>query len=441
MRYVIRIFTLIFIISVISIGNAQEEDIPAVGVMQSSDAVSDGYVLFSPSSSNIAYLIDNDGSLVHQWETETRLFNAYLIDNGDLLALTRFRNGDNFPAGGTGQVVRLSWDGEILWQYDFTLPDAQIHHDLAIMPNGHLLMLMWERIYPEQFAEYGIDPTIMPEDEPIFYDTIIQVDPQTNEIVWRWRTLDHGVQTINPDLANFGVPAANPNLIDLNYTHRQNRTADRTHINAIEYHPELNQILLSAHYQSEIWIVDYETEELVYRWGNPATYGRGLPENRQTFNQHNPTWLDNGNILIFNNGLSNSRPYSSVIEIVPPVNDDGTYDLLDGAAFAPFEPVWEYAPRDEDEFFARNISGAQRLANGNTFITDGPSGRLFEIDTNDTIVWEYINPIWFEPEEPRPTSIFRATRYLADYPAFEGRDLTPTAPISYELNLPTAQQN
>jgi outer membrane protein assembly factor BamB len=53
--------------------------------------------------------------------------------------------------------------------------------------------------------------------------------------------------------------------------------------------------------------------------------------------------------------------------------------------------VWSYtAPA----FFATNISGAQRLANGNTLITEGPDGRLFEVTREGAIVWEYVFPFY-----------------------------------------------
>ena len=52
--------------------------------------------------------------------------------------------------------------------------------------------------------------------------------------------------------------------------------------------------------------------------------------------------------------------------------------------------AWLYAAPN---FFSTNISGAQRLANGNTLITEGAPGRVFEVTAEREIVWEYINPV------------------------------------------------
>ena len=76
------------------------------------------------------------------------------------------------------------------------------------------------------------------------------------------------------------------------------------------------------------------------------------------------------------------------------------------------ELVWSYT---EPRFFSTNISGAQRLPNGNTLITEGAGGRLFEVTKEGKIVWEYIYPVFgganaVERGVPRPTA-FRTSGF------------------------------
>ena len=72
----------------------------------------------------------------------------------------------------------------------------------------------------------------------------------------------------------------------------------------------------------------------------------------------------------------------------------------------PLELVWSYqAP---GKFFATNIRSAQRLENGNTLITEGPDGRLFEVAGDGKIVWEYINPLFSGPQASN--AVYRAYR-------------------------------
>ena len=106
-------------------------------------------------------------------------------------------------------------------------------------------------------------------------------------------------------------------------------------------------------------------------WGNPRAYRAGTPADQQLFWPHNPQWIPPGlagagNILIFNNGTEfpgSWRHYSSVDEIAPPV-DGANYRLDPDRAYAPVEPVWTYTAPTPSDFFARFISGAQRLPNG-----------------------------------------------------------------------------
>jgi hypothetical protein len=103
--------------------------------------------------------------------------------------------------------------------------------------------------------------------------------------------------------------------------------------------------------------------------------------------------LDNGNILLFANGYNTvDLPFSRVIEFDPETD----------------ETLWEYKGWPHLTFYSPHISGAQRLASGNTLICEGGCGRVFEVTTDGTIVWEYISP--FDVEGPRGPEnwIFRA---------------------------------
>jgi hypothetical protein len=62
--------------------------------------------------------------------------------------------------------------------------------------------------------------------------------------------------------------------------------------------------------------------------------------------------------------------------------------------------VWQYTPAeagfliplDASRFYSPFVSSAQRLPNGNTLITEGSDGRIFEVTRNHELVWEYISP-------------------------------------------------
>ena len=79
-------------------------------------------------------------------------------------------------------------------------------------------------------------------------------------------------------------------------------------------------------------------------------------------------------------------------EIVPPVNSDGSYRIVPGAAFEPRDPLWSYVAEAKMDFFSSFISGADRMPNGNTLICAGALGDFFEVTTDGKKVWRYLNP-------------------------------------------------
>ena len=161
-----------------------------------------------------------------------------------------------------------------------------------------------------------------------------------------------------------------------------------------------------------------------------------------------------GNILIFNNGIG--RGYSTINEIVPPVDLAGNYSISAGAAFGPTSPVWTYTATPPTNFYSAEISGAQRLPNGNTLICEGIKGNLFEVTAAGQTVWRYLCPVTttimtqgdaIPVDQARPdqfmNAVFRVTRYATDHPGLLGRDLTPQGsielPVDQTLRIVSSQ--
>ena len=130
--------------------------------------------------------------------------------------------------------------------------------------------------------------------------------------------------------------------------------------------------------------------------------------------------------------------YSSVVELVTPINNNGGYTLSKGEPFGPQTPIWTYIPKDTFSFYAPFISSTHRLENGNTFVNSGPRGRFFEVTPEGNIVWEYLNPYFDDykmPDgtSPQPVAFFFYAQYRiyhisADHPGLKGKDLKPIVP-------------
>jgi hypothetical protein len=122
-------------------------------------------------------------------------------------------------------------------------------------------------------------------------------------------------------------------------------------------------------------------------------------------------------VIVYNNGAK--RPggeYSSVDEIILPVDEDGYYHRKNGKAWGPAEPIWSYSAPKKSDFYSSFISGAHRLPNGNTMICSGANGTIFEVTLDKEIVWKYLNPAkgGFGPPGGPPPPNQVLNRFLQD---------------------------
>lgn len=402
-----------------------------------------GYTLVHQLANRSTDLIDMEGRTVHRWTSPngTLAGGSYLLEDGRLVRSSVPLTGSRrAPTPGlSGMIEILAWDGKPLWSFTRNEEDNCLHHDVEVLPNGNILMLVMEEVGTEEQIALGRDPKRAAR--RLQLDYIIEMKPQGTtggEIVWEWHLKDHLVQDFDKTKKNHGVVSETPGRVDPNFVEslvakksatslRQmqslgyvgsnanvtatTRVPDQTHSNSVAYHPGLDQILVSVRSLGEIWIIDHGTTtqeakgstggkrgrggDLLYRWGNPQAYQSGAPAEQQLFGQHDAQWIPpgcpgEGNIIIFNNG--ECRPdgeYSTIEEITPPLKADGTYEVVEGEAFGPPKPVWRYVAEKKEDFSSSFISGVQRLANGNTLICSGVQGWVFEVTPKGEIVWEH----------------------------------------------------
>ena len=426
----------------------------------------DGYTLLYPHNQSNVYLINNCGEIVHKWEgaEETKPGNtAYLMENGNLVTTSRPSSvaGDAIWAGGGGATIEVkSWENELLSTFTLNDGNDRLHHDIEVLPSGNVLAISWESISKEDAIAAGRDSLNLP-DNILWPDYVLELNPESGEVVWEWHAWDHLIQDYDETKANFGVVGDHPELIDINYdTH--DGDADWLHANAIDYHPEFNQIMLSIPYFNEICVIDHTTStedaagstgglwgqggDLLYRWGNPMTYRAGDSTDQKLFFQHDTHWnlehispgkVDFGKVMVFNNRVGSDF---STVNIFDPMFDDydGNYMIMDG----------QYIPADFDltithpspqSMYSTGLSSFQQLVNDNYLITVGRFGYTFEITPDNEIVWEYITPLRGGAVVPQGDTLlmnnnltFRSHKYPVDFEAFDGKDLSSKGWIEQE---------
>lgn len=354
-----------------------------------------GFTLIAPynrslnkeqSTKGSVYLLDLHGNSIHRWSTPRQPFYAVIKKNSNLITMMEAEKYSQFypPGGNTGTLLELDWDGNVVWKYE----NERMHHDIAQTDNDTLAVILWEKT-PKFIAKQiqgGVDGTEV--DGEIWSDEIREID-RNGKTLWSWHSYEHldpQIDTIGELLPRFAW----------------------THTNGIEYMAK-NPIdgepgyLLSMRSINTILMVRKRDGRIIWR----------SPKNMLN-TQHDPTLLENGNILVFDNGQTRiPSPFSiygsRVVELNPLTNEIvWSFDGGEGAI-------------DKARFYSAIVGGAQRLSNGNTLISDGLRGHIFEVNSKKEVVWDIVSPLLTVQTGNFPNNfIFKSRRYgenEIDWPA------------------------
>lgn len=324
-----------------------------------------GYSIYTNAFTCSTEIISPDGRLLHSWSRKPcfRWDNTTLLPDGDLLVVGRdrrddTRTGGRAPRWNQGEhLARLSWDGKVRWEIRL-----KVHHDAQLTPDGLVSVLT---------AEQRLLPELDPVDE-LAVDKLTIVSPKDGRVLE-----EASIYEMLCNTSGFVIKRAPRN---------DEAKSDLLHSNSIDWmrRPELaaknplyklGNVLICMRHQDSVIVIDWKARKVIWHWGQGEVSG-----------PHDAQVLDNGNILIFDNGVSKKR--SRVIELDPIAR----------------KIVWQWDPGN---FFTLARGSNQRLPNGNTLIVDSDSGRAVEVAPNGEIVWEFLNP---QLHEGRRVAIVRMRR-------------------------------
>lgn len=295
-----------------------------------------GVTVFNHCNSVVGF--DLDGNQVLFVETQARVGDVKIIPGGRLLHV-----------GGSRAWI-LNFAGEVLWASPDS-NDLRVHHCASIMPNGNVMLLLREY---RDITQDGVTREWQG-------DRIVEMEIDTNEIVWEWSTFD------NYTTDDYDV-------------FQTNHWNDWTHVNNAHYEPADNSVYISCRHLSRITRIDYDTKEIVYNLGMDMPSGDVTVGNDLFSYQHSPQLLPNGNLVLFDNGnrrggqpAGNSNGQTFAIEIE-----------LSGSPLEDAEIVWSW----ETPVYCPSTGDADRLENGNTLVTSTQLSAVYEVDQAGDMAWQ-----------------------------------------------------
>ena len=333
-------------------------------------------------------LVDLDGTQLHEWRVsfneiwpdashleeqphdwDTAIHGALLYPNGDVVF--------NFSHYGMVKIDRCS---DVIWK----LPHPT-HHSIYEDDDGNL----WA-----PGREMVLEPSErLPKiPAPHWEDLVVKISDD-GQILHKFSILD---VIYRSDQEGLLFPNGRGTTI-----HQQTDPDDNiTHMNDVEIYEvsdpadghlfDTGDIMVSLRNLNLILVIDPGTETI--KWSRTGPYLR----------QHDPDFLPDGRILVFDNRMDNA---------------DGA--VFGGSRILAMDPATQdvsvrYEGNGDPIFYTDIMGKHQRLPGGNVLITESQAGRAFEVAQNGEIEWEYINR-WDEDEV---AWISEATRYPEKYADF-----------------------
>lgn len=357
------------------------EDTPRgarLGVVHSQpDRLAPGLTYYTSVANCSSHVINAEGDFLKTWSHAPcrQWGNTLLLPSGDVLAVHTYPIGDDNAENWkrARALIRLNGDNELVWERKM-----RVHHDVDLLEDGRIATLTYQhRLVPE-----------VHEAVPVRDHSIVLLD-SSGEALEESSITDILLRSPQTFSLQRVRPKEKQGLLEI----------DLVHTNSIEWLGErgalydANHLLICMRNQDAVAVIDWRTRTVVWSWGPGELSG-----------PHDATLLDNGHILVFDNGLE--RGWSRAVEVDP------TSNVI----------VWQFQAPKKRKLFTRSRGSSQRLANGNILVTKSDSGVVLEATATGEIVWRYRNRD--TKTAGRPIAIVRARRFL---PA-RGGDL-PTAAV------------
>jgi len=244
------------------------------------------------------------------------------------------------------------------------------YHDMVILPEGGYILQAYDSINVNmsQIVDGG-------NENASIVTLILQEFNVNNDLIFQWNAWDHLniADYTNLNLTQSQIIWMHGNSIDVDYD---------------------SNLIISNRRSSEIIKIDRTSGDVIWYLGGPNNQYNILNDSLNGFSkQHDVRRINNGNIMMFDNGNNHNPPISRAVEYS--INETGLTAEL----------VWSFShPLD---LVGVAMGSAQRLSNNNTLINWGTLNNYGAIITEV----DYEKNIVLEVEFPPGVRCYRAKKY------------------------------
>ncbi len=361
------------------------------------DMAYEGLNLYISAHRTAAFLMDMDGKELYRWRFNFK--NAFPDTEGPHVWYSQkqwkkywrrvhlFRNGDLLAIYEGNGLIKIDKHSNLIWA-----APGYFHHDLEVM--GDKICALNRRM---------VTLPRIHEKEPILEDLITILDAE-GQIIDSVSILE-----LFENSEFMPLLEGRPPFGDIFHTNTL-EIFDGTLAKKSPLFKKGNA-LISMRMTDIVAIADLEAKKIV--WAQKPGFWK---------TQHQPTLLNNGNMLLFNNLYIEQKSDKAEFELLRKTNG---YKLVDQqkkiykdnkSSIIELDPlkmevIWEYTGDEDNPFFSLASGSCQRLPNGNTLITESDRGRVFEVDPAGQIVWEYLNKYRTGKDKKKIAAIFELIRF------------------------------
>ena len=313
-------------------------DLPEINVITKNNP-SEGYIFINlfhlstsiPNSTNYIAILNNDGFPVYYKKTNNQIINFKHFETST--NQKRYSYNDNT----LGKIIVMDENFKEINQLELQPNNGHgairtDNHDFIYFNDNHYIL-------PAYVSRTGVDMTTYGGASSVELLDFAFQEILNGQVVFEWNSANFPEFLQHTDPIYYNQFATNPKV-------------DYFHFNSIAIDPNDNNFIVSARHMNQIYKINRTTGQIMWRFGG-SNDDFNLIGNDKISHPHHATILANGNLLLFDNGVTKTPQQSRIVE----------FDIDENNLTATIVNQYTETGRYFDI-----MGSAQKLENGNYFI-------------------------------------------------------------------------